>query len=65
MRCAPRQQRGSLLLALLFHSSVAVTGVFLASADAPLIETVLTWAAAGVVIADFGAKRLSRRMDKE
>lgn len=43
--------RGSLLLALLFHTSIATTGLFLAAADAhPLIEVALAWALAALVI---------------
>lgn len=44
--------QGSLLLALLFHTAIAVTGLFLSSADAhPLVEPLLTWGAAILVIA--------------
>jgi hypothetical protein len=53
--------KGSLLLALLFHTSIAITGLFLSSADAhPLLDVVLTWVMAGLVIAVFGPKYLSR-----
>jgi len=51
---------GSLLLAVLFHASIAVTGLFLASATAPVLELGLKWAAVGVVIATFGGANLSR-----
>jgi uncharacterized protein len=54
--------KGSLLLALLFHTSIAVTGLFLASAEAPSwLGAALNWAAVVVVVAIFGAKRLSRK----
>lgn len=44
--------RGSLLLALLFHSAIAVTGLFLSSANTALpIDTVLNWGVAALVIA--------------
>jgi uncharacterized integral membrane protein len=53
--------KGSLLLALLFHTSIAVTGLFLASAEThPLIDVALGWGVVGLVIAVFGPKRLSR-----
>jgi membrane protease YdiL (CAAX protease family) len=53
--------RGSLLLALLFHTSIAITGLFLSSAEphAP-VGTALSWGVAVVVIVVFGPKRLSR-----
>lgn len=42
--------RGSLLLMLLFHSAIAVTGLFLASAEAhPAVESLLSWGAALLV----------------
>ncbi len=54
--------KGSLLLALLFHTSIAVTGLFLASAEVPSwLGVALNWAAVAVVVAFFGAKRLSRK----
>jgi len=54
--------KGSLLLALLFHTSIAVTGLFLASAEIPSwLGVALNWAAVAVVVALFGAKRLSRK----
>jgi membrane protease YdiL (CAAX protease family) len=53
--------KGSLLLALLFHTSIAVTGLFLASAEAPSwLGVALNWAAVALVVAIVGAKRLSR-----
>jgi uncharacterized protein len=53
--------KSSLLLALLFHTSIAVTGLFLASAEThPLIDVTLSWCMALLVIAIFGPKRLSR-----
>ncbi|MBU0702869.1 MAG: CPBP family intramembrane metalloprotease [Chloroflexi bacterium] len=53
--------RGSLLLALLFHTSIAITGLFLSSAEThPLIDVALSWGVAVLVIAVFGPKHLSR-----
>lgn len=53
--------KGSLLLALLFHTSIAITGLFLSSAEThPLIDVALSWGVAVLVIAVFGPKRLSR-----
>jgi uncharacterized protein len=52
--------KGSLVLALLFHTSIASTELFLSAADAhPLLNVILTWAMAGLVIAVFGPKDLS------
>jgi membrane protease YdiL (CAAX protease family) len=52
---------GSLLLAVLFHTSIAVTGLFVSSATStPLPELVLKWIAVGAVVAVFGAANLSR-----
>jgi hypothetical protein len=43
--------RGSLLLALLFHASIAVTGLFLAVPDRhAAISTVLAWLLVGLVL---------------
>jgi uncharacterized protein len=54
--------KGSLLLALLFHTSIAVTGLFLASAEVPSwLGVTLNWGLVAIVIAVFGAKRLSRK----
>jgi uncharacterized protein len=53
--------KGSLLLALLFHNSIAMTTLFLASADAPAwMGVALNWSVVAIVIAAFGPKRLSR-----
>lgn len=53
--------KGSLLLALLFHTSIAITGLFLAPAEShPLVDVAITWGMALLVIALFGPKRLSR-----
>lgn len=53
--------KGSLLLALLFHTSIAITGLFLSSVEThPLIDVALSWGAAVLVIAVFGPKCLSR-----
>jgi len=53
--------QGSLLPALLFHSSIAITGLFLSSTAPPvLVDLALNWAMALLVIVVFGPKRLSR-----
>ena len=53
--------KGSLLLALLFPTSIAITGLFLASAEThPLIDVALSGGVVVLVIAVFGPKRLSR-----
>lgn len=53
--------KGSLLPALLFHTSIALTGLFLsAAATHPLVEVALTWGLAILAIAVCGSKRLSR-----
>jgi membrane protease YdiL (CAAX protease family) len=52
---------GSLLLVVLFHTSIAVTGLFLATANAtPLLELLLKWITVGVVVIVFGAANLAR-----
>lgn len=52
---------GSLLLALLFHTSIAITGLFLSSAEvAPWVEIVLDGAMVIMVVVIFG-KNLSRK----
>ena len=54
--------KGSLLLALLFHTSIAVTGLFLASAESSaLIGMALKWGAVIIVVVAFGSKYLSRQ----
>ncbi|MFH1634320.1 MAG: CPBP family intramembrane glutamic endopeptidase [Chloroflexota bacterium] len=54
--------KGSLLLALLFHTAIAITGLFLSSAEThPLIDVALSWGAAVLVIVVFGPKYLSRK----
>ncbi|MBV6402996.1 MAG: hypothetical protein CNIPEHKO_03318 [Anaerolineales bacterium] len=54
--------QGSLLLALLFHASIGVTGLFLSSAALhPLIGATLNWGMAGLVIRVFGYQRLARQ----
>jgi membrane protease YdiL (CAAX protease family) len=56
---------GSLLLAVLFHASIAVTGLFLIPAEAtPLLGLALEWIFVGGVIAVTGSSRLSR-LDKQ
>jgi len=56
---------GSLLLAVLFHASIAVTGLFLTPAEAtPLLGLTLEWIFVGGVIAVTGPARLSR-LDKQ
>jgi uncharacterized protein len=53
--------KGSLLLALLFHTSIAITGLFLSTAEAhPLIDIAFRWGIAALVIAISGTKYLSR-----
>lgn len=53
--------QGSLLLALLFHSSIAVTRLFLASVETyPWLEAVLTWAMAALIVVGFRSKRFSQ-----
>ena len=52
---------GSLLLVLLFHTSLNVTGAFLTAVDAPLLNLCLTWVVAGVVIAAAGQRNLTRK----
>ncbi|MFN8495367.1 MAG: CPBP family intramembrane glutamic endopeptidase [Caldilineaceae bacterium] len=50
---------GSLLLALLFHTAIGLTNLFLAAADThPLVEVGLTWALALLIIRRWGAYRL-------
>jgi membrane protease YdiL (CAAX protease family) len=54
--------RGSLLLALLFHASFSVTGLFVATAETtPLVSLALKWGVVVVVIAMAGPVRLSHR----
>jgi len=54
--------KGSLLLALLFHTSIAVTGLFLASAEIPSwLSVALNWGVVAIVIVIFGSERLSRK----
>jgi membrane protease YdiL (CAAX protease family) len=52
---------GSLLLAMLLHASIAVTGLFLSSSDVPAIGAVLTCLLAAVVVASCGPRRLCRQ----
>jgi membrane protease YdiL (CAAX protease family) len=53
--------KGSLLLALLFHTSIAITGLFLASAETySSIEVALNWGVAIIAIAVSSPKHLSR-----
>jgi membrane protease YdiL (CAAX protease family) len=53
--------RGSLLLALLFHTSIAVTALFLSSAESPAaIGLALQWGAVILIVMVFGAEQLSR-----
>ncbi|MDX9953406.1 MAG: CPBP family glutamic-type intramembrane protease [Anaerolineae bacterium] len=52
--------KGSLLLALLLHSSIAVTGLFLASAHAqPWIEVALSWGMVALVMAGLEPKQIN------
>jgi hypothetical protein len=49
------------LLALLFHASAAVTGLFLASSSVyPAIDVALVWLTVVLVVALCGASRLVR-----
>jgi len=58
--------RGSLLLALLFHTADAITGMFLSTAAAsPLLGLALSWGAALLVVAASGPDRLSHRPARE
>jgi membrane protease YdiL (CAAX protease family) len=53
--------KGSLLLALLFHSSIAVTGLFLSSAESSApIGLALKWGVVVLVLVTFGPEYLSR-----
>lgn len=57
-----QQHGGSLLLAVHFHASIAVTDLFLTPASAsPLLSAGLKIIAVAVVITVFGPARLSRR----
>ena len=47
---------GSLLLALLFHTSISVTGLFLSTVDPPLLSLALAWIVVGAVIAVAGLR---------
>ncbi len=52
--------QGSLLLALLFHASIGITGLFLSEAEFhPLIDMALSWGVAALVIGFFGPQRLA------
>lgn len=52
---------GSLFLAVLFHASIAVTGLFLSAANAtPLLGLALEWVFVGAIIAASGPACLSR-----
>jgi uncharacterized protein len=54
--------KGSLLLALLFHTSIAVTTLFLAAAEVPPgLTVILNWSLVAIVIAAFSPARLSYR----
>jgi hypothetical protein len=53
---------GSLLLPLLFHTSIAVTGLFLASAESSsLVGMTLKWGVVTLVTMAYGSKYLSRQ----
>ncbi|MCC6189151.1 MAG: CPBP family intramembrane metalloprotease [Anaerolineales bacterium] len=53
--------RGSLWLALLFHASIGVTGLFLSSAEFhPWIGAALSWGTAALVIGFVGSQRLAQ-----
>jgi membrane protease YdiL (CAAX protease family) len=52
---------GSLLLALLFHTSIAVTALFLASAESSApIGLAVKWGVVILIVVAFGSKHLSR-----
>lgn len=54
--------KGSLLLALLFHTSIAITGLFLSSAEASApIGLALKWGVVVLVVAMFGSEHLSHK----
>lgn len=54
--------RGSLLLALLLHSSIALTGLFLASATGGyLIEAAVRWGLVAFLLWRYGPRTLTRR----
>jgi membrane protease YdiL (CAAX protease family) len=53
--------RGSLLLALIFHMSIAITGLFLSSVEScAQIGLALKWSVVVLAIAAFGSEHLSR-----
>lgn len=57
---------GSLLLALLFHTSIAVTALFLAGIEGyGWLDVLLSWGAALLVIRFFGPQSLSRSEQNE
>lgn len=54
--------RGSLLLALVFHASIGVTGMFLAAVEYhPAIPVALSWGLVALVIMKFGLAHLSSK----
>jgi membrane protease YdiL (CAAX protease family) len=54
--------KGSLLLALFFHSSIAITGLFLSSTESSAFRGLaLKWGVVVLVIVTFGAERLSHQ----
>jgi len=54
--------QGSLLLALLLHTSFAITDLFLSSAEPPApIGLALDWGVAALIVVVFGPKYLSRK----
>jgi membrane protease YdiL (CAAX protease family) len=56
---------GSLLLALLLHTSISITALFLTSVDAPVFWSLgLKWVFVAVVVTLAGPAHLSRRKDR-
>jgi hypothetical protein len=53
--------RGSLVPVILLHTAQAVTGLFLAEASTPLVKNGLTALLVLLIVAVFGAARLSRK----
>jgi membrane protease YdiL (CAAX protease family) len=56
---------GSLLLPLLLHTSMNITGLFLPPAASPLLELALRWGVVAIVIIYAGPSHLSRRSVSE
>lgn len=52
---------GSLLLAVLFHATITVTGLFLAGPDVPWLAPLVKWLAVVIVLQWFDRETLTRR----